>query len=54
MADFAADLHGDIRVQGFGLCFRRGAGILPAAAVGRMPTLPALSINSLSQLGRLG
>jgi hypothetical protein len=44
MADFAVDLHGDIRVQGFGLyCFRRRAG--------RMPALPAISINSLSQLG---
>jgi hypothetical protein len=29
MADFAVDLHGDIRVQGFGLCFRRGVGIMP-------------------------
>ena len=30
MADFAVDLHGDIRVQGFWLyCFRRRAGILP-------------------------
>ena len=45
MADFAVDLHCDIRVQDFRIyCFRR---------TGRMPALPALSINSLSQLGEV-
>lgn len=47
MADFAVDLHCDISVQDFWLyCFRRRAG--------RMPVLPAISINSLSQLGEVG
>jgi hypothetical protein len=47
MADFAVDLHCDIRVQDFWIyCFRRRADILPA--------LPALSINSISQLGEVG
>jgi hypothetical protein len=47
MADFAVDLCCVIRVQDFRIyCFRR--------RVGRMPALPAISINSLSQRVRVG